>query len=155
MARSYAASWGLTVRGATLVKRHRHSWYFGMAAHEFELGTEKGTARVLVSSDGVSSFDLRPSGSDTPMLPPWAAFPHFTSVTIFWRMVPGEGYLARWDGYYAGLSEVDRAAYRESYPAPTDEERGWAGFYVIVDTYPPSPSDFKRTPREPEADGVG
>jgi hypothetical protein len=134
--RAYAAQWGVPVRAVRLVRKRRAWWYFRVRWRAFEVDTGDGTADVIVSRDGVSSFEYNPTDPKTFLLPLWAVQPHFTSVTIFWRMAPGEEYKYRWHAWYRTLSDAERAAYKERFPAPTDNERAWSGFYEDVADVP-------------------
>ena len=135
--RVYAAEWGVPVRGLRLVRKQRAWWYFRIRWYEFEVDAGDGTARAIVTRrSGVVEFDYRPVNPKTFMLPMWAAHPHFTSVTIFWRMAPGEDYKDLWHAFYRSLNDTERAAYKARFPAPTDEQRAWAGFYDEIADVP-------------------
>ena len=139
--RTYAAQWGLPVQHLRLVKKHRAWWYFRIRWYEFEVDTGDGTADVIASRRGINSFEYKPTNPKTFLLPLWAVQPYFTSVTIGWRMSPGEEYKYRWHAWYRSLSDVERAAYKARFPAPTDEERAWSGFYEEVADVPATGSN--------------
>jgi hypothetical protein len=84
----------------------------------------------------VSYFELKPIDPKRFLLPLWAVFPHYTSVTIGWRMGYGEKYKYRWHAWYRSLSDEDRRKYKQRFPAPTDEERCWEGFYEQIADVP-------------------
>jgi hypothetical protein len=136
--RDYAAACGVPVLRVRLLKKHRAWWYFKVSWREFELDSGAGRVRVVFASYGIQSFEYYPTDPDGFMLPPWAAFPGFTGVTIFWRMAPGEAYWDRWHAWYHSLSTARRAAYRARFPAPTDEEQAWEGFYDRTGAFAPA-----------------
>ena len=72
------------------------------------------------------------------MLPLWAAYPTYCSVTIGWRMGCGEDYKYRWHAWYDSLSVDRKAQYKERYPAKDD----WDYFYTDVADYEPDPESY-------------
>jgi hypothetical protein len=107
----------------------------------FDVDTGDGTADVVIYQSGVSSFEYKPTDPKSLLLPLWAVQPHFTSVTVFWRILSGEAYKYRWHAWYRSLTDAERAAYKERFPAPTDEARAWSGFYEDVADVPATGSN--------------
>jgi hypothetical protein len=134
--RDYACEWGLQVRRVQLLKAYRAWWYLRVNEYRFEADTGDGKALVWVSrGDGVQSFDYHPSDPATFMLPLWAAFPLYNSVTMGWRQGSGERYKYRWHAFYRGLGSDERDAYKARFPPPVDE-RLWEDFYSYVADVP-------------------
>ncbi|MDB5294670.1 MAG: hypothetical protein JWO31_653 [Phycisphaerales bacterium] len=80
----------------------------------------------------VVQLRFTPGEPDGLILPLWAVYPHHTSVTIFWRMGSGEHYKHKWHAWYRGLTDAGRSEYQRRFPAPTDPERAWEGWYEAV-----------------------
>jgi hypothetical protein len=139
VATKYAAEWGLACRSARLEQRCRAWWFFGFRSYVVEIDTGSGVARVAMSGDfRVYEADYRPEDGNAYLLPLWAAFPQYTSMTIGWRWCSGEEYKYKWHAWYRGLSVEERVKYRARFPAPTDEERAWEGWYECVADAPAS-----------------
>ncbi|HEX4797101.1 MAG TPA: hypothetical protein VH370_25135 [Humisphaera sp.] len=98
-----------------------------------EVVTIEGVASVHMSRNLVINWvSFTPSSPGGLLLPLWAAFPHFTSVTIFWRMCPGEDYMLQWREWYRGLTDAERFKYQERFPTPADPQRAWEGWYEML-----------------------
>ena len=136
--RDYAGQWGVDVRHVRTVKAYRAWWYFGYRDFQFLADTGDGQAEAWVSRfyGGVATFDYRPSDPNAFMLPLWAAFPQYTSVTMGWRQGEGEDYKYRWHAFYRGLTDEGRRAYQARFPEPTDEERAWKDYYKDIADVP-------------------
>jgi hypothetical protein len=132
LVRAYAADWGVPVRRVRVLRKYRAWWYFGNRGYEMAIDADDGTATAWVFDGGVCRFDYRPTGPKTFLLPLWAAFPTYNSVTMGWRQGEGEDYKYRWHAWYRSLTDAERAAYRDRCPAPIDAGRAWAGWYEEV-----------------------
>ena len=106
--------------------RFRVEWY------TFAFMIPDGIVVATVRGDGktVHKFELYPLLGKGSLLPLWAAYPEFNSVTIGWRMGSGEFYKYRWHQWYRSLSDEERAQYRVRFPAPDDG--AWTGFYEEI-----------------------
>lgn len=59
------------------------------------------------------------------VLPPWRAFPDYSTVSGGWRQGNGEYWMMRaWHPFWSGLPEPERARYLERWAAP-EEWREW------------------------------
>jgi hypothetical protein len=136
VAQAYVPQWGLTPRAARIVETRR-GW-FRIHSYLVEVDTAEGVATVAMSGDRtVSGLTFEPSDPATWLLPLWACFPQYTSVTMGWRMGEGEDYKYRWHAWYRSLSDEQRARYRAQFPPPTDPERAWGeGWYEEVADVP-------------------
>jgi hypothetical protein len=103
---------------------------FGPDAFFFEFVGEAGWADVWVEhSDTVRFCAFYPVDGRFLMVPLWIQFPEYNSMTIHWRMGPGEVYRNHWSWWFRRLTHEERLNYQKQYPAATDEERGWSEFY--------------------------
>jgi hypothetical protein len=136
LVRAYAAQWSVPVRGVRLLGKKRAWCYFCVSDYVFEVDTGDGTALATVSEGSIYFFDYKPTDAKTFLLPLWAAHPGVPSFTMRWGVYPGEEYKYRWHGWYRSLDDAERSAYKQRFPAPTDEELGWAGFYERVADVP-------------------
>lgn len=129
LARMHAAAWA--VPWLRVLKTDK-TWTGG-----YSFTVDTGDGRVVVSIDGengtVNRFEYYPNDPKVFLLPLWAAYPTYTSVTTGWRQSEGEQYKYRWHSFYRGLSNEAQAEYRRKYSPPTDEERCWKGFYELID----------------------
>lgn len=133
IAKSYAEDWGVPWIEIKKCKPPGKWWYLWTdqdARFEFEVDTGDGEAFVHVDphTPEVSLFEYHPQERKF-LLPLWAAYPTYTSVTIGWRMGYGENYRYAWHTFYASLSETEKMQYKQKYPPPADEDRCWQDFY--------------------------
>ena len=72
--------------------------------------------------------------NDGFLAPPWVAFPNIPRGSIGWRMGPGEDYWWAFVDWYKGLSESDRAQFRDKYPEPAKaaSDYPWTGIYEAI-----------------------
>jgi len=85
---------------------------------------------------GITRFEFAPNNNAYNMLPLWAAFPTYNSVTSGWRQGYGEVYKYRWHNWYCQLSDEKRSEYQQRFPPPKDEELYWADFYELIANVP-------------------
>jgi hypothetical protein len=113
---------------------HKPWWgLFGADAYVFDFIGEAGWAEVWVDyPDKIRYSTFYPVDGRFQVAPLWTQFPEFSSVTISWRMAPGEDYHRHWHWWFHRLSSEERLAYQKLYPAPTDEERCWSDFYDLL-----------------------
>lgn len=120
-------------RAETSFVQKRWWGLLGADAFLFDLIGEAGWAEVWVAHPGrVPYCELYPVDGRFLMAPLWIQFPEFTSVTIHWRMAPGERYHLHWHWWFRRLTREQRLNYEKQFPAPTDD-RGWSGFYDLLD----------------------
>jgi len=62
---------------------------------------------------------------DNPMPPLWMLYPHIPKFSIGWRMGYGESYKYQLHDWKETLSEEERLAYQDLFPAPA----AWRGYY--------------------------
>ena len=124
-------------------------WFFYVEWYTFKIDTGDGEAVATIYSRAarVNSFEYYPRDERAFLLPLWAAYPRFTSVTVGWRQGSGERYKYRWHAFYRKLSEHAKAEYRRRFQPPDDEERCWHGFYELT-------SDKRATNKHPIADFI-
>ncbi len=130
-AEEYAANWSVPWGPMTRAVKRR-SWLrlFAVTEYTFAFESDHGTGEVDVACPGtVTRFEFFPTGASHFMVPLWAAYPGYTSVTIGWRMGDGEAYMYRWNEWYRGLSDERRSEYMKRFPTPEDADLGWDGFY--------------------------
>jgi hypothetical protein len=135
-ARIYAARWGIPWGTVSRTTTERASWWplSAVTWHTFTVDTGNGTLEVSVwcPDQTVSRFEFYPHDAKGWMLPLWAAFPEYTSVSIGWRMSYGEEYKYRWHAWYRSLLPSDRSEYKKRFPPPEDKGLGWGGFYEDI-----------------------
>ena len=138
--RAYAAQFDIRCGDPRAVTTHRtlDSLFLRVDSYTLSFDTEAGPVQASVSrrTRGVHYFELKPTDPKQFLLPLWGVFPHYTSVTTFWRQGYGEHYKYLWHTWYRGLSDEDRRRYKQRFPAPTDERRCWEGFYEQVADVP-------------------
>jgi hypothetical protein len=131
IARNYFKEWDVPW-GDIVDSKRRLAWWPPLSGvyFWFLLETGHGPAEVLIDAADrqVSFMEFYPTDADHRMVPLWAAYPTYSSVTIHWRMGNGEDYRYGWNGWYSRLSHEQRAEYQRRFPAPEDD-RGWEGFY--------------------------
>jgi hypothetical protein len=141
-ARAYTAKWGIPWGTISRITRERSSWWplSAVQRYNFTVETDSGIVEVPVwcPDQTVSRFEYYPRDPKAWMLPLWAAFPEYTSVSMGWRMAYGEGYKYRWHHWYRGLSPSARDEYKKRFPPPDNEELGWHGFYEDIAERPSS-----------------
>ena len=138
LAKAHAAQWSVPWRHVVKTERDRAWWYFSVEWYSFTIDTGDGRAdaSIHVESGTVNRFEYYPTDPKAFLLPLWAAYPTYHSVTMGWRQSYGEQHKYRWHSFYRGLSEEAKAEYRRKYPPPTDEERCWQGFYELIADVP-------------------
>ena len=52
------------------------------------------------------------------VLPPWIVFPHYSAMSMGWRMGDGEEYMEIYIGYINSLSDEQYEAYTNKFPTP-------------------------------------
>ncbi|MGE0708617.1 MAG: hypothetical protein AB7N76_12645 [Planctomycetota bacterium] len=135
LAGEHARRWGLSWEDVAVshVGRERSCWRLFVTTHfllELETGAGPASVCVDVATRAVVQFVFKPTpGSGQHMLPLWAAFPGYSSVTIGWRMGTGEAYRHAWHAWYGALDNAEQARYRDRFPPPDDEANCWEGFY--------------------------
>ena len=134
LAQAHATEWGVPWRQILKTEKERAWWYFAVEWYTFTIDTGRGEAVATIHSQTatVNRFEYYPSEEKGLLLPLWAAFPTYTSVTCGWRQGYGEPYKDRWHSFYRSLSEGERAEYRQKFPPPHDKERCWEGFYELI-----------------------
>jgi hypothetical protein len=146
LAMQYAAEWAVPWQRLLKVEKKRRGgfWFFAHSVwYEIQIDTGDGEATVIVHprSGVVQSMEYFPRDKAAFLLPLWAAYPRYTSVTVGWRMGgpgPGspEGYKYRWHAFYRNLSADLKAQYQRKFPPPGDAERCWSDFYEIIASQP-------------------
>jgi len=137
LAKAHAAAWEVPWRQVleTLKEKNGGVWWFGKVVwYTFVIDTGDGKAIVSNHSESgsVTRFEYCPSDPKGLLLPLWAAYPTYTSVSAGWRQAYGEQYRYKWHTFFQELAENVRADYRRKFPVPADEERGWQGFYELM-----------------------
>jgi hypothetical protein len=133
LVKRHAERWSVPwVRVLKIEKRRR--WNFRIARYVITFDTGEGHALAVLDARTkvVGCFECRPATDKGLLLPLWAVFPHYDSVTIGWRMGEGEDYKHRWHHWYRGLSEAERQEYKRKYPPPKDPELAWTNFYELI-----------------------
>ncbi|NES83356.1 MAG: hypothetical protein F6K10_19215 [Moorea sp. SIO2B7] len=142
-AETYAAEWNVPWERVTKIKKHRALLIF-IEGFTISFESGGGVGEVEVSCpDRITRFEFMPSDSTHFMLPLWAAYPTYDSVTSGWRQGYGEVYKYRWHDWYDKLSDEKRTEYRERFPPPKDEELCWADFYELIADVP---ADYNSIP---------
>lgn len=140
-AKDYAAKWDLQLKDV-LATGKKPAWWlpFSIRWYTFTFHTGSGIVVVDVFWPGykVKRFELYPLTGRGVMLPLWAAYPDFTSVTIGWRMGHGEVYKYRWHHWYRSLTDDEQAEYKKRFPPP--DYGAWPGFYEEIADRPSSGS---------------
>src|SRR5262245_26992493 len=149
LAKAHAALWSVPWHHVVKRETSRAWWCFSVEWYSFTIDTGDGRvdASIHVESGTVNRFEYYPADPKAFLLPLWAAYPTYTSVTMGWRQSYGEQYKYAWHSFYRGLSEEAKAEYRRKYPPPIDEERCWQGFYELV-------ADVPATGEHPIADFI-
>ena len=131
-AENYATAWDVPWGTITKTQKHR-TWLTFTRGYTFAFESEFGIGEVDVwHPNEVMRCEFIPSDSRYHMLPLWAAFPTFNSVTIGWRMGYGEVYKYRWHDWYDQLPDEKRSEYKKRFPPPEDEELCWYDFYELL-----------------------
>lgn len=128
--RSYASAYDVAWFVLVESRKLRAWWWLTVETYYFNIDTGgQGSARAYVGSlfRGVELFEFRPHEPTRFWLPPWAAFPRYSSATMGWRQGSGEVYLTEWFRWFTSLSEERKASYKERFPEPSRD--GWPGFY--------------------------
>jgi hypothetical protein len=113
------------------------SLFLRVETYDIALGADGGRALATVTRRGdVQFFEYTPSDAKTFLVPLWGVFPFYTSVTSGWRQGYGEVYRCRWHAWYRSLTDEERDRYRRRFPAPTDHERCWTGFFEDIAAVP-------------------
>ena len=130
MAQAYAGRWGVPWGRVLSVEAKREGWRRNVRGYsiEVEAGDRPASISIWIHDGNIHRFEFIPGDSGTPLLPLWAAFPSFCSVTIGWRMSFGESYRYHWHEWYGRLGQAERVEYQRRFPVPVDEEGGWADF---------------------------
>ena len=134
LAKAHAAKWSVPWLKILKTEKERPWWFFLVQWYTFTIDTGDGEAIATVRSitAAVNRFEYYPSQEKGFLLPLWAAFPTYNSVTCGWRQGYGEPYKYRWHSFYRGLTEDEKAEYRRKYPPPDDADRCWKGFYELI-----------------------
>lgn len=130
VAQSYAVRYAVPWVGVARSRTYWAWWLVTAEAYEFEVdtgGVGDAVVAVWVPVGGVSRCEFRPLDPARAWVPPWAAYPGYSSVTMNWRQGSGEVYLRDWWRWYSAQSAGQQAAYRERFPEP--DRAGWPGFY--------------------------
>lgn len=132
LARSHAAEWGVPWQEVLSSGTERGFLYLFVAWYSFTVDTGNGRAIAVIraSTRSLYRFEFYPNDPRGFLLPLWAAFPLFSSVTSGWRQGSGEPYKYRWHSFYRGLTLSEKEEYRKRFPPPDD--RGWQGFYEFI-----------------------
>jgi hypothetical protein len=138
--KAFCARSSVPCLSAKLARVHtqKHLWFFTIVTgYAVEIDTGDGVAIVCVTDQyDVDRVHYEPPTTGGWLLPLWVAFPMYSSMTSFWRCCSGEDYKYKWHAWYRGLSEVERSNYKKHFPAPTDPERAWEGWYEEVADQP-------------------
>jgi hypothetical protein len=142
LARAYAAKWAVPWQRVVEVRTKRAWWCFSVAEYTLRVETGDGEAMAVIRSStrSVFVFEYAPTDSRKFMLPPWAAYPQYDSVTTGWRQGGGELYMNRWYTFYRSLATDEQTTYKTCY-APPDDGRLWQDFYDHCDL---PPEDWSR-----------
>ena len=131
-ARRYSDKLGLPWR--SVVHCHRAAAHRADRRILIVIDTGHGASVCEVDGGGVIRLEFYPcSCSKLDMLPPWLAYPGYSSTTIGWRQGTGELYKRTWSSWYTKLGANERQAYIDRYGPGYVED--WAHF--IPDTKPP------------------
>jgi hypothetical protein len=138
LAKAHAAAWAVPWLRVLKTQKTRTWWFFGVEWYSFivDAGDGRVEASIRVENGTVNRFEYYPNDPQAFLLPLWAAYPTYNSVTTGWRQSYGEQYKYRWHSFYRGLSNEAKTEYRRKYPPPTDEERCWQGFYEQIADVP-------------------
>jgi hypothetical protein len=121
-------------------------WWLFFATHSIILFVvaDEGASVVVLERPKwtVVRFEFYPSNQNNHMIPLWAAYPFYSSVTINWRMGSGESYKYSWHAWYRKLSPEKREEYQTQFPPPVDERRSWNDFYAEIADVPGDPSSL-------------
>jgi hypothetical protein len=135
VARAYASQWGVDVSEPIVVAPKRPWWLiFRVSGYKVAYHTAEGCAVVEIHGRDyrVSRFEFYPAEcSKAIMVPLWAAFPGYDSVTINWRTGYGGAYSAAWFKWYERLSVEEKVGYQERFPPPS--KGSWSDFYEFVE----------------------
>ncbi len=63
-------------------------------------------------------FNLNGNDFMYEVLPPWIVFPHFSAMSMAWRMGAGEEYMEIYISYINSISDEQYEVYTKTYPAP-------------------------------------
>lgn len=141
-AREYATNWSVPWGTITKIERRRKWWpAFAVLEFTFFFETEGGTGEAEVAQPNctVVRFEYIPTGSEHWMIPLWAAYPGYDSITGAWRQGDCETYKYRWLEWYLELSDEKRSEYKTRFPPPQDRFLRWHGFYDWISDAPPEP----------------
>jgi hypothetical protein len=142
-AEDYATQWGVPWIAPQEIRIQR-AWYllFRPSRIEFRFDGGSGSGFVLVTRPRwtIRIYEFYPKTNADVMLPWWAAYPDFSSVTIGWRMGSGEVYKHRWYAWYRNLSREQRTEYRHRFPTP--EFGAWEGWYEQIADVPAEPDSI-------------
>ncbi len=76
-------------------------------------------------------FNLNGNGFMYEVLPPWIVFPHFSAMSMAWRMGDGEEYMEIYISYINSLSDEQYEAYTNIYPTPEYMRINSFGFNIM------------------------
>ncbi len=87
-----------------------------------------GTASILARHNVPDFVDFRPRLGRGDMLPPWTAYPNYSSVSSGWQQGYGDGYLQHWYKWLEALTITDRNNYLAKHTIP-DDDRLWPDWF--------------------------
>ena len=143
VARDHAGSHGLPWGEGSRIYQEQKPGIFRKPL-VWQVRSESVTGELHITVDDrratVSSCRFIPFPRDENgwLLPLWVVFPDYNSVTIGWRMGPGEPYKYRWHGWWRTLTNEQKAAYKAKYPEPTAADLAWDDWYADVADRPAS-----------------
>ena len=133
LVRQYAAEIGVEIQGRISVTREPWSRMAPVRFYHidvFSRDQRSASASVNAQSAEVAWFEWDSAVDSERLLPPWLVAPHYSAVTIGWRMGRGEDYWIRWHEWHDHLSPESKSRYRQRFPEP--EFDAWPGFYDRV-----------------------
>ena len=140
-AKEYAASWDVPWGQVTSAKPLR-AWWLLFAASEYAICFEneggQGVVYVSFSTYRITSFEFFPTNGSFHMVPLWAAYPFYDSVTIGWHMGDGEYYKYSWHDWYRKLSKEAQLKYQQRFPPREDYD----DFYAMIADTPGDPDSI-------------
>lgn len=143
VAQEYATKWSVPW-GRVIHGEFYDPWWMFFSTQRITLfvASDDGASVVILKRPKwtVIRFEFFPSNRNHHMIPLWAAYPFFNSVTIGWRMGFGEIYKYAWHNWYRSLSPEEKAAYKKRFPPPQNED--WQNFYEMVADIPAIPGSL-------------
>src|SRR5262249_23678247 len=113
LVKSYAAEWGVSWQQLLKIEKKRSWWYLTVREYSLTIDTGGGNALAVIDcpTAAIVRFECFPSDPKEILLPFWAPFPTYSSVSSGWRQGCGEPYKYRWHSFYRSLSAEEKAKY--------------------------------------------